>query len=531
MSESSLVLDDFQRTIVAIASSSEPSDRGVVRLSGQDVSSVLHNMKLSLGSVSLPGDQQVESGPPGDSDPFSGARERVVRNFDSEILHLEAPRNSSVGSDSAAFRGLVKANRSEVRIDLGDPLGWVPLSLLYWPTNQSYTGQPSAEFHLIGSQPLLRSVVDFAVQCGARAAKPGEFTLRAFLGGRLDLTQAEAVLGVIEAEERGSLNHALEQLSGNLSRPLEAMRSDALDLLADVEAGLDFVDEDIEFVTDEALILRLERMDEQLLGTWEAMKERGGGSAKPVIAIRGEPNAGKSFLMNRLVGRSAAIVADVPGTTRDVVTADALIRQRKVALVDTAGIESGRCDVERLSQQQAVRASRGAALRLWCVDSSRADFENAASQLEVIAQKEQRGRVIDLWVATKADQQRSGGLDQNSKGSDLKKHRLASAHWLPCSALTGDGIEPLEDAILRSLDSLDSEEVGSVLGTAARCKETLNQSRQCVANAIALTRTQQGHEYVAAEIRLLAESLGEVTGAVYTDDLLDRVFSRFCIGK
>ncbi len=135
-----------------------------------------------------------------------------------------------------------------------------------------------------------------------RAARPGEFTMRAFLAGRLDLTQAEAVLGVIEAEGRGSLDHALRQLAGNLSRPLEQMRGTILDLLADVEAGLDFVDEDIEFISDESLVERLSEIAVQLDETWRVMQSRGGGAARAVIVLRGDPNAGKSCLINRLAG-------------------------------------------------------------------------------------------------------------------------------------------------------------------------------------------------------------------------------------
>ena len=246
---------DVEDTIVAIASPTSPAARGVVRLSGDGLLPILQR----LG-----------------------------------ILCTDSRR----------------ANRYDATVDLGTPIGEIPVGVMLWPTKRSYSGQPSAELHTIGSLPLLSGLVDAAIRAGARAARPGEFTMRAFLAGRLDLTQAEAVLGVIEAEGRGTLDHALRQLSGNLSRPLEQMRSALLDLLADVEAGLDFVDEDIEFITDETLVERLSGIADQLEDTWRLMKQRGGGAARAEIALRGDPNAGKSCLVNQLAGKDVAIVAD-----------------------------------------------------------------------------------------------------------------------------------------------------------------------------------------------------------------------------
>ncbi len=460
---------------MAIASPTSPAPRGVVRLCGANVSDVLGRLGLTI--------------------------DRDAR-------------------DSAAAR------RFESLIDLGPPLGAIPVSVLWWPNVRSYTGQPSAELHTIGSLPLLTSLVEAAIRCGARAARPGEFTMRAFLSGRLDLTQAEAVLGVIEAEGRGSLNHALRQLAGNLSRPLEQLRSEVLDLLADVEAGLDFVDEDIEFISDEMLAQRLAEIDGHLASTWQLMQQRGGGAARPVIALRGEPNAGKSCLLNRLAESSAAIVADLPGTTRDVVTADAIIGGRVVTLVDTAGIEEGRTEIDRRSQDQAERASREACVRLWCVDQSRSDLGVAAAALHERAQRERSPRVTDLWVATKSDLAATP-----TSGFPPDCDATNDDGWLSCSAVTGHGIDELRRRINAVLADRDAEESGSVVGTAARCRDSLQRALSAVGAAIRLTHGAQGHEFVATELRTVAESLGEVTGAVYTDDILDRVFSRFCIGK
>ncbi len=222
---------EVEDTIVAIASPTSPAVRGIVRFSGCDLARVL--IRLGIPGVA-PGASPTKSQP---------------RRFAADV-------------------------------DLGVPLGVIPVDVMIWPTNRSYSGQPSAELHTHGSLPLLQSLVDSAIRAGARAARPGEFTMRTFLAGRLDLTQAEAVLGVIEAEGRGSLDQALQQLAGNLSRPLEQMRSDMLDLLADVEAGLDFVDEDIEFISDQTLTQRLTEIVEQLGATCRTMRARSGGAAR-----------------------------------------------------------------------------------------------------------------------------------------------------------------------------------------------------------------------------------------------------------
>lgn len=448
-------------TIVAIASPTSPATRGIVRLSGSRTIAILH------------------------------------------CLGIPCPEGSH-------------ACRFETQVDLGRPIGEIPVSVMVWPTTRSYTGQPSAELHTFGSLPLMTGLVDAVIASGGRAARPGEFTMRAFLAGRLDLTQAEAVLGVIEAEGRGSLDLALQQLAGNLSRPLERIRGILLDLLADVEAGLDFVDEDIEFISDETLVSRLSELREHLNETSRRMQLRGGGAARASIAVRGEPNAGKSCLINRLADQQVAIVADLAGTTRDAVTIDTKIGDLSVTLVDTAGIEDTDSEVSRQSQRQAERASENAAVRLWCVDSSREEFALARVQIEQLSEATRRPSVIDLKVATKADL----GVPQSPRSD-----------WIYCSAVTGAGIDQLTEAIDQALSIRDAEEIGSVVGTAARCGQSLLRARDAISAAISLVAAEQGHEFVASEIRLATECLGEVTGAVYTEDILDRVFGRFCIGK
>ncbi|GAA5505634.1 tRNA modification GTPase MnmE [Novipirellula caenicola] len=416
-----------------------------------------------------------------------------------------------------------QAKRAQViqsRIDLGTPLGKLDIAVSLWPTSQSYTGQPSAELHTIGSAPVLQSIVNVLTTAGARAARPGEFTMRAFLAGRLDLPQAEAVLGVIEAEQRGSLEHALNQLAGNLSRPLEQMRSEMLDLLADVEAGLDFVDEDIEFISDEALVERLSVIHAAVDKTRQSMESRGGNRSRAIVAFRGNPNAGKSHLINALVGREVAIVADVAGTTRDVVSVETTLDGHAVQWVDTAGIESRAqhdplFEITAASQAHALRASQNADVRIWCVDACHDDLAAQRRYFETHDGSSKRSS-IDIWVATKSDL-----IDSTQRQPD----------WMYTSVITGDGVDRLRDRVSQFVASHDKEEVGSIMGTAARCSGSLAHAATCIETAIRFVQQGDGHEFVASELRVAVECLGEVTGAVYTDDILDRVFGRFCIGK
>jgi tRNA modification GTPase len=463
----------LDETIVAIASPTSPANRGVVRLSGDQAGQVLG--------------QLIDAG-----------------QFD--LASVKSP------------------TRLTVVIDLGEPLGPVSAAVLYWPTRRSYTGQPAAEIHTYGSLPILNATVECCLRAGARAARPGEFTMRAFLAGRMDLTQAEAVLGVIEAESPGSLDSALGQLAGNLSKPLAVIRNDLLDLLADVEAGLDFVDEDIEFISDVDLVSRLRPMLQIIDVATKQLDQRSGGAFSTIVVLRGEPNAGKSRLMNALAGNEAAIVTEIAGTTRDVVIAPAKIGFHNVTLQDTAGIEVAVSDVSAGAQSKGEEASRIAALRLWCVDASRDDLPQASQwvseQLSSIHQQgSSRRATVDLLVATKLD------LVDNESTLPL------DASWIRCSAASGAGMTELRQRISQTIAQIDAEEIGSTIGTAARCSQTIHLARHAIEAAIELTENQSGHEFVSAELRTAAQCIGEVTGEIYNEDILDRVFGRFCIGK
>lgn len=401
-------------------------------------------------------------------------------------------------------------------IHLEASLDRVPLRLYYWPTQRSYTREPTAELHLPGSPPLLAAVLGAVCACGARLAQPGEFTLRAFLAGRLDLTQAEAVLGVIDANDRQELAVALEQLGGGVAQPLAQLRERLLDLLAQLEASLDFVEEDIRFVTTaelEAGLSAVEARIEQLLGQ---LRDRTSGHELPRVVLYGMPNAGKSSLLNALVQSQAALVSDTAGTTRDYLACRVLIQGHELILSDTAGIgessdAQGRslAPLEEAAQRATAAEVERADLLVLCIDGTR-PLEPWERQ-----QFQRDGRPV-LVVLTKVDLPAA------------TQEALPQA-VLRTSSATGWGLATLQDAIVGALESLPRD-LGVTRGTAQRCRDSLGLAAEAIARARIAVR-QEADELTAAEIRVALSELGRIVGAVYTDDILDRVFSRFCIGK
>jgi len=393
----------------------------------------------------------------------------------------------------------------------------LPCDLYLWPGKRSYTGQPVAEVHTLGSPPLLEAVVRAVCAGGARPAEPGEFTLRAFLAGRLDLTQAEAVLGVIDAIGSAELDAALKQLAGGLSGPLRRLRDDLLELLAHLEAGLDFADEDLPFITAEELIGQLDSAAAQVAQLVEKLAFRGEAVARVRIVLVGRPNAGKSSLFNALVGRSGAIVSDQPGTTRDYLAAELDLDGLKCQLIDTAGIEENftgdAATVQAAAQDMAQEQLRTADVRVFCVEAGQAG--TGLDDVETVGMEADDKNVI--IVRTKCDRE--------------DRSRLYVAPTLETSALTGQGMHKLKEAIRAAVLEAAGPQTEVVVGTAVRCGESLRLAAASLDHARDAVREGLGEELIAVEVRVALSELGKVAGTVYTDDVLDRIFSRVCIGK
>lgn len=453
-----------RETIAAIASAAGPSARGIVRISGPSVESIL---------------------------------DRIVDD-------------ASAGSETLGRRPRMSRGRLQCRLDGHHHL--VPTAVSLWPTRRSYTGEPLAELHLPGSPPLLQAALNAVLEAGARFAQPGEFTLRAFLSGRIDLVQAEAVLGVIDADGTAELSQALEQLAGGISHRLRAVREEILLHLADLEAGLDFVEEDIEFVDRSALIARLSSARELVGHLLSQSVDRMQTTGRRRVILAGLPNAGKSTLFNALTGSDVALVSDLVGTTRDYLTRSCDWEDVSLDLVDTAGWDQ---QVDPLSEEASrMRADqyRRADLIVWCRAADLSPREQEIDRERFVECSRQSDLV--LTVQTKCDCANESPHDSE----------------IAVSGVTGTGLDRLRDEIVSALKS--DTRPGELLGaTAARCRHALTQAHDAAGRAQELAELGGGDELIAVELREVLDALGEVVGAVYTDDILDRIFTRFCIGK
>jgi len=443
-----MMLPDPAETIVALASAQGPGARGIVRLSGRISFAIAQSLLGESGTLS-PGERRIVSG------------NILLPGFYSPL----------------------------------------PAEVYFWTSPRTYTGEDVVEIHTLSSPPLLELLIARCLNLGARAAQPGEFTMRAFLAGKLDLTQAEAVLGIIEAGDQDELRQALAQLAGGASQPLHKLREDLLNLLADVEAGLDFSEEDIHFVGQRDLLDRLSHALAHVTLVRKQLEQRAVAQRPFRVVLAGKPNAGKSMLFNALLGKAAALVSAEAGTTRDYLEGTLHHGGVTMRLVDTAGMRAAADNIERDAQSLGREQTGSADLVVWCRDA-------AASLREDEAPPVAADRL--LHVATKCD--------------------LAAAPTdaLPTSAVSGAGLKELKDVLT---DRCRKRRQAPLAPSLSRCRHHVDSCLSHLRHAHAVVLHEDPAEVLAVELRGTLDELGAIVGAIYTDDLLDRVFSRFCIGK
>lgn len=372
---------------------------------------------------------------------------------------------------------------------------------------KSFTKEDIVEISCHGSDYIIRQIIKLLVRHGARLARPGEFTQRAFLNGQFDLVQAEAVADLIAADSAASHRTALNQLRGGFSKKLASLREELIHFAGMVELELDFGEEDVEFANRDdlkTLIINLQSTIGPLIESFNlgnALKE-----GVPV-AIIGSPNVGKSTLLNALLNEEKAIVTAIAGTTRDVIEDLLFIDGVKFRIIDTAGIRETEDVVESMGIERSMKAMNQADVVLMLFDSEEtlAEVENLAAGLE------EKKKVI--WVRNKAD------LALSAHKSDE----------ISISAKTGEGIETLKKSLTASLLATDS--ASDTVITNLRHYEHLVKTQQALTDA--LTGLEMGitGDFLAQDIRLALHHLGEITGQIVNDDLLAHIFSKFCIGK
>jgi tRNA modification GTPase len=387
--------------------------------------------------------------------------------------------------------------------------------VVYMKAPRSFTGQDVVEIQSHGGWLVLSLLCRACVAAGARLAEPGEFTKRAFLNGRLDLSQAEAVLDTIRAKSSASLAAAQRQLRGDLAREVDTAREALLGVLAHLEAGIDFVEEDIEFLQKQELIQAIERVVTLVQRLRSTAKEGRLLREGARVVIAGRPNVGKSSILNRLLKEDRAIVTPIPGTTRDVIEESIDLGGLLIRLVDTAGIRDTADVVEREGIKRSRSAQEQADLKVIVIDGSapltpddRSLIDQAVAAKHVIA-------------INKAD------LPTQVDASSMRP----TAFSVGLSAKTGAGIEDLRAAIRSQLVGVASETTDGVMVTNVRHQTALDRAGESLRLAVESMTAGLAAELLAIDIRAAADALGEITGAITTDEILERIFSEFCIGK
>jgi len=471
-------LDD---TICAIATPAGQGGIGIVRLSGPQA--------LSIAS-------QVVRLRSGDS----------LSSVSSHTLHL-----ADLVIPALEKHGEVRAVRNRLPVS-----GLIDEALVvYMKAPRSFTAEDVVEIQSHGGMLVLELVCRVCLESGARMAEPGEFTKRAFLNGRLDLSQAEAVLDTIRAASSAGLNIAQRQLRGDLAHEIEQARASLLTVLAHVEAGIDFVDEDISFLQQDEFV-RIVSHARVVVQKLEATARDGRILKEGAhVVILGRPNVGKSSLLNRLLKEERAIVTAIPGTTRDVIEESIDIDGVMIHLADTAGMRETDDVVEREGIRRARAAQDEADLLLVVVDGS---VPLTSDDRELLRSVRDRKHMVLL---NKAD------LAETVERDPALTDRLVYI----MSAKTGMGIEVVKSALLAQLVSGGFEAGESLMVTNARHRDALRRASTSLDQALESVRGEMAGELISIDVRAAADALGEITGAITTDEILGRIFSEFCVGK
>jgi tRNA modification GTPase len=430
------------------------------------------------------------------------------------VLRLSGPQTQAVLRQ--LIGSLPEPRRASLR-RLKDPAtgGILDDGLVLWfPGPASYTGEDSAELHLHGGMAVVEGVLDALDRLGLRMAEPGEFTRRAFQNQRMDLAQAEAVADLVDAETAAQRQQALDQLAGGLSQRYERWRNQLLEGLALLEAGIDFPDEEVPEAVANMARPPLERLLTEICAALDdgARGERIRNGYR--VAVIGAPNAGKSSLINGLLGRDAAIVTDIAGTTRDIIEAPLVLAGYKLLLADTAGIRQGDDLIEQEGVRRAQAWAQDAALRLWLVDGASTSGDWALA-------KDLVGRG-DVCLINKADL----GLSTDGVAAEA----WARAHGLALQflSLSRDGADAVRLDLTERVTAALS---GADFPAATRRRHAAHLSEAAGHIERALGVLALGSELAAEDVRLAARALERVTVRIDTEDVLGAVFSTFCIGK
>ncbi|AYN01722.1 tRNA uridine-5-carboxymethylaminomethyl(34) synthesis GTPase MnmE [Chryseobacterium sp. 3008163] len=389
---------------------------------------------------------------------------------------------------------------------------------------KTFTAEDSVEISFHGSPHIAKKILEVLIKNGARMAKAGEFTMRAFMNGRIDLSQAESIADLIASENEASRKVALNQLKGGITNEISFLRTDLLNFVSLIELELDFAEEDVEFADRTALNQLLDKIEAKLSSLIESFQYGNAIKNGTAVAIIGKPNAGKSTLLNALLKEERAIVSNIAGTTRDTIEEILHIKGHAFRLIDTAGLRETVDEIEAIGVKKAKEKVANANILVYLADAATEDF---AEDIEMIKSL-QRDDLKLIICATKIDEVLPHQYEfvENIFRAEISQ----DFDFIMISAVENQNIQDLKDELSSYVEQLQSEE-GNVVITNQRHYEALGKSLEAVDKVKDAITTQISTELLAYELRNALEHLGEISGEVTNDEVLGNIFSKFCIGK
>lgn len=474
----------MEDTIAAVATAWGEGGIGIVRISGPEAKSVLERI-------------------------FVPVRKHRKKSQGMEPDSVGETVGGSVENRRMTY-GMVVDPRDNSTVD--------EVLAVYMKAPYTYTTEDVVEINCHGSVVSLRKTLALALENGARMAEPGEFTKRAFLNGRIDLSQAEAVIDLIRSKTDRSFDVAMDQMEGSLSREVKAIRAMLMDVLVNITVNLDYPDEDIEEITYDKLGSDLKAITGRITGLLDTARTgrllREGLS----VAIIGKPNVGKSSLMNRFLRESRAIVTDIPGTTRDVIEESMSLRGIPVRLIDTAGIRKTDDVIEKMGIEKSMDAFNRADLVIFVLDGNRGFDEE---DREIAAHIEGKKTLV---LVNKAD------LIQVITEEEVKQ-RIPESTVIFTSMESGQGMDQVEDHIYQMVYGGQVTQENGLILTNVRHMDLMKKAAEEIKMAMDMCGAGEALDFLEVNVRQCFEYLGEIIGEAVSDTIIDEVFSRFCLGK
>ncbi|WP_210150696.1 tRNA uridine-5-carboxymethylaminomethyl(34) synthesis GTPase MnmE [Chryseobacterium scophthalmum] len=389
---------------------------------------------------------------------------------------------------------------------------------------KTFTAEDSVEISFHGSPHIAKKILEVLIKNGARMAKAGEFTMRAFMNGRIDLSQAESIADLIASENEASRKVALNQLKGGITNEISFLRTDLLNFVSLIELELDFAEEDVEFADRTALNQLLDKIEAKLNSLIESFQYGNAIKNGTAVAIIGKPNAGKSTLLNALLKEERAIVSNIAGTTRDTIEEILHIKGHAFRLIDTAGLRETADEIEAIGVKKAKEKVENANILVYLADAA---TENFSEDIEMIKSL-QRDDLKLIICATKIDE--VSPSQYQLVENIFRKEISQDFDFITISAVENQNMQDLKDELSSYVEQLKSEE-SNVIITNQRHFEALGKSLDAVNKVKEAITFQISTELLAYELRNALEHLGEISGEVTNDEVLGNIFSKFCIGK